>query len=533
MTLGSRRLVAEFLEASASKAPDKIALVAGAERLSYADLDARANRLARALRARGVTRGERVLIQGDNQLDTAVALFATLKCDAIFSVVNPQVKADKLAYMLDDAGARALIAEANVAPTWLDAYARCVAKGGSALRSVMVLGTRPEAVARAVDAGRSAGLPEVVSLDAAAAEQEARALARHGIDLDTAAIIYTSGSTGEPKGAMLSHRNVDFASWSVTALLENTADEVILGVVPVSFNYGLYQLLMSVRLGARLVLERSFAFPVQILQRCAAEGVTGFPGVPTMFATLGALGEVPAAPLESVRYVTSTAASLLPKHVAAARRWFPAAKVFSMYGLTECKRVSYLPPAALDARVDSVGVPIPGTEFWVERPDGGRAGPDEAGELVVRGAHIMQGYWGKPELTAKFLRPGPTPGERVFYTGDLCRIDAEGYLYFIARLDEVIKTRGEKVAPREVEAALERIEGVRECAVIGVEDELLGTAVKAFLVLTDEAKGRYTARDVQLKAGAMLENYMVPKHIAFVDALPKTEMGKIVKKTLK
>ncbi len=526
------RLAAEFLEGSAARSPDKVALVAGATRLTYGALESQANRVGRCLRALGVARGDRVLIQGDNQLDTAAALFGALKADAVFSVVNPQVKADKLAYILRDSGATALVAEANAAPTWIDACQR-LAAAGQGPRAVLVLGTQPEAIARAVAQAREAGLPQVFPLaEAAAAESEAPP-PRRGIDTDTAAIIYTSGSTGEPKGAMLSHRNVEFASWSVTTLLENTPDDVILGVVPVSFNYGLYQLVMSVRLGARLVLERSFAFPVQVLQRCAAEGVTGFPGVPTMFATLGTLGEVPVGSLEAIRYVTSTAAALLPKHVEAIGRWFPEARVYAMYGLTECKRVSWLPPADLHRKPGSVGVPIPGTEFWVVDAEGNRLGPDTPGELVVRGSHIMQGYLNKPEITARYLRPGPTPHEVVFYTGDLCRIDPEGYLHFIARMDEVIKTRGEKVAPREVEDALERIEGVREVAVIGVEDPILGMAVKAFLVMADGYQGRYTAREVQVRVGQMLENYMVPKVVEFVEALPKTEMGKIMKKGLR
>jgi acyl-coenzyme A synthetase/AMP-(fatty) acid ligase len=144
----------------------------------------------------------------------------------------------------------------------------------------------------------------------------------------------------------------------------------------------------------------------------------------------------------------------------------------------------------------------------------------------------MQGYWGKPAQTERYLRPGPLPGERVLYTGDLCRIDPEGYLHFIARLDEVIKSRGEKVAPREVEKALERIEGVRECAVVAVADELLGSAIKAYVVLEEAWRGRYTERDIALRAGQFVEPYMVPKFVEFRDSLPKTDLGKILKRSL-
>ncbi len=179
-----------------------------------------------------------------------------------------------------------------------------------------------------------------------------------------------------------------------------------------------------------------------------------------------------------------------------------------------------------------MGVPIPGTEFWLVDSDGARLANPSEGELVVRGSHVMLGYWNKPDVTARYLRPGPLPGERVLYTGDLCRIDDEGYLTFVARMDEVIKSRGEKVAPREVERAIERLEGVRECAVIGVVDPVLGAAVKAFVVLEASWRGRYTEREVIQRVGQWLEAYMVPKHVVFVDALPKTDMGKITKKGL-
>jgi amino acid adenylation domain-containing protein len=521
--LGARG-VAEFLEASAARSPEKVALVAGKASLTYAALDAWANRIAHALRARGVARGDRVMVFGDNSAEVAASIWGALKADAAFFVVNAQVKAEKLAYMIDDAAVAAVIADAALGAAWVDACGRAATKP-----PVLVHGAQTP---RALELARAAGVVGAEALAPLVDAQPAEAPARRTVDVDLAAIIYTSGSTGEPKGAMLTHRNVAFASWSVTTLLENTADDVILGVVPMAFNYGLYQWLMTVRLGATLVLERSFTFPVAILKRVAETGVTGFPGVPTMFALLGELKDVGVPPLTGVRYVTSTAAALLPKHFEAIARWFPNAKVYSMYGLTECKRVSWLPPADVARKPGSVGVPIPGTEFWVVDPEGRRSDRGAEGELVVRGSHIMAGYWRKPEITARYLRPGALPGEVLFYTGDYVRLDDDGYLYFIARMDEVIKTRGEKVAPREVEAALERIEGVRECAVVGVPDDILGAAVKAFVVLSDEHRGRYTEKDIALRLGQVLEAYMVPKHVEFRESLPKTAMGKIVKKGL-
>ncbi len=523
------RTAPSLLEQAAQRAPDKVALVAQDRRVTYGELDARANRIAHALRARGVKRGDRVVIFGENSVDAAVCLWGALKADAAFVMVSGQMRAEKLAYVLADCGAAALIADAIVAPHWVGA---CTLLGERCPPVLVAAGLSQTGAARSVAIARDAGLARCDALDDATADAPATAPARASLDVDLAMIIYTSGSTGDPKGAMLSHRNVEFSSWSITTLLENTADDVILSAVPLSFNYGLYQWLMTVRLGATLVLERGFTFPMHVLARAAAERATGFAGVPTMFAMLAELRDVKPPDLASVRYVSSTAAQLLPRHVEALARIFPNAKVYSMYGLTECKRVSWLPPADLARKPDSVGIAIPGTEFWLVDRDGARLANPNEGELVVRGAHVMLGYWNKPELTARCLRPGPLPGERVLYTGDLCRIDDEGYLTFVARMDEVIKSRGEKVAPREVERALERLEGVRECAVIGVEDPVLGAAVKAFVALEESWRGRYTERDVIQRAGQWLESYMVPKHVVFVDALPKTDMGKITKKGL-
>ena len=303
---------------------------------------------------------------------------------------------------------------------------------------------------------------------------------RRNIDVDLAAIIYTSGSTGEPKGVMLTHRNMLTAATSISTYLENVEDDVILCVLPLAFDYGLYQMIMSVRMGARLVLERSFAFIAAVLEKVVAEKVTGFPGVPTVFATLAGLKSLGSYDFSNIRYVTNTAAALPVKHITMLKELFPKAKIFSMYGLTECKRCTYLPPADLERKPTSVGIAIPNTELWLVDENDQKVGPGVVGQLVIRGATVMKGYWEKPESTAKRLRPGPLPGEQVLYTGDFCMLDEEGYLTFIGRMDDIIKSRGEKVAPKEVESALVSIEGVKEAAVIGVPDELWGHAVKAF-----------------------------------------------------
>jgi acyl-CoA synthetase (AMP-forming)/AMP-acid ligase II len=321
------------------------------------------------------------------------------------------------------------------------------------------------------------------------------------------------------------------AATSISTYLENTEDDVILGVLPLAFDYGLYQLIMAFRMGARLVLERSFAYPAQVLATVQREKVTGFPGVPTIYAMMTEMKTLKTDyDFSAIRYVSNTAAALPVKHILMLRDLFPRAKVFSMYGLTECKRCTYLPPADVDRKPESVGIAIPNTEIWIVDENDQKVGPNLVGQLVVRGATVMKGYWEKPEATAKKLRPGPVPDEKVLYTGDYCRFDDEGYLYFVGRMDDIIKSRGEKVAPKEVENALMNIPGVREAAVIGVPDEVLGQAIKAFVVI--EESSALTEAHIQRACRSRLESFMVPQTIVLVPDLPKTTTGKIKKTTL-
>jgi amino acid adenylation domain-containing protein len=508
-------LLQSLLEDSAARLGDKIALVSSKERVSYRDLDARANRLAHALHRAGVERGDRVVIFADNTAETAVSVWGVLKADAVFVVVNPQTRADKLAYILDDCRAAALIAERALVPVFAEA-----ARRSAHLRTVFVTGT--------IDREGLAGLP-VRSLDAVLAEGPSERRRAANIPNDLAAIIYTSGSTGEPKGVMLTHANMTFAAWSISTYLGLVEDDVVLNVLPLAFDYGLYQMLLSFRVGARLVLKRSFAFPAETLKRVAEEQVTVLPIVPTIAALLAEMKSLREFDLHTVRIVTNTAAALPVTHITMLQQVFATAQIFSMYGLTECKRCTYLPPSELARRPTSVGIAIPGTELWLVDESGRRVEPGTVGQLVVRGPHVMRGYWEKPQESAKRLVPGPLPGEMVLYTGDYCRQDEEGFLYFVSRMDDVIKSRGEKVSPKEVENAIYALEGVKECAVVGVHDPVLGQAVKAFVVMKEGCEGRYAASDVVRHCHGVLEPFMVPRHVEFLGELPKTNTGKIKK----
>lgn len=505
----------DFLEHSAKHWPDKEALVCGTRRANYAQLDQAANALAHHLVASGVARGDRVMVFGENTVETVVSFWAALKANATVCVVNPLTKRDKLDYLVGDCQPAAFITEAGLLPAvahWRD--------NPPPLISLVVAGQPPE------DAME--GLPSVTTWAAAqSAHTGNEPPARLGIDQDLATIIYTSGSTGRPKGVMLTHRNMLTAAASISSLLRLEHDEVIFSVLPLAFNYGLYQMIMAFREGGKLVLERSFAFPAHTLSRMKQEGATGFPGVPTMFALLAQLPSMQAGACPSLRFITNTAANLPRKHIEMLQRAFGPARIYSMYGLTECKRCTYLPPEDIDRKPDSVGIAIPNTEVWLVDDNGNRLGHGQTGELVVRGGTVMRGYWNKPAETAKCLKPGPLPGEVVLHTGDQCRMDDDGYVYFLSRMDDIIKSRGEKVAPREVENVLMNVCGVREAAVVGVPDDLLGQSIKAFVVLDPGAV--ITAQQLQLACRQRLESYMVPHSVVFRNELPKTETGKITK----
>jgi acyl-CoA synthetase (AMP-forming)/AMP-acid ligase II len=446
----------------------------------------------------------------DNTIETAVSFWGILAASGVAVPISPLTKTDKLAWLLDHCGASALITEHRLTAVFVPA-----ARRASQLRTVLV-----SDLAGRVEPG------ETDLASALAVESDAPPPSRNE-EADLAALIYTSGSTGRPKGVMLTHRNMISATESICQYLMLREDDVVHGIMPMAFDYGLYQLLLTVRQGARLVLAAPFTLPGQVLKQAAAEGVTFFPGVPTVFAMLGELKDVSRWNLSRVRAVTSTAAALTDRHIATIHRIFPNARIFSMYGVTECKRCTYLPPEDLERKPGSVGIAIPNTELWLVDDQERRVGADQVGQLVIRGPTVMRGYWGDPQETSRVLRPGPAAGELVLYTGDLCRLDEDGYVYFVGRMDDIIKSRGEKVPPQEVEMVLNAIPGVKETAVVGVADELLGQAVKAFVVPEEGA----TLSETELWRGCRdkLEGFMVPKSIAIVPSLPKNANGKINK----
>lgn len=509
-------MVHHFLHKAAAGYPDKVALICQGRRLTYAWLEQAANRLACALREQGVEKGDRVVLHLNNSVEAVVGIFAVLKAGGVFVAANRTTKPEKLLYVLNNSRATVLLADQRALGAGLAERLPCEAQS---LKAVVSCGNG----GRTID---ETGL--IMGFDRIQDRYSPDPLPCSVTDLDLACLIYTSGTTGEPKGVMCDHGNVVFVTETIVRYLKNDEHDVILNVLPLSSSYGLYQLLATFLSGGTLVLEQSFAFPAEILQTIVRERVTGFAGVPTIYSML--LGMDPSAlVLPSLRYMTNAAAALSIDHVRRLRRVFPKVDLYLMHGLTEVARTMYLPPEQVDLRPGSSGIAIPGTELWLEDESGRRVLPGEVGELIVRGRHVMRGYWDDPVLTAERFRPGPLPGERVCHTGDLFRIDEDGYFHFVSRKDDVIKCRGEKVAPLEVENVLHAIPGVQDAAVIGVSDPLLGQAVKAFIVAPGAS---LTAADVIAFCKARLEDVMLPKHVEFRDNLPKSDNGKIRKREL-
>jgi long-chain acyl-CoA synthetase len=500
-------LVSHFLSESARRLPDKTALVFGDRRYSYTMLYEKATNLASFLVGQGLRKGDRVGIYMGNSPETAVSIFGVLEAGGCFIVINPTIKEEKLRHILQNSGAQFLIAGGSKGPVLDKTFSR--------MKSV------PRTIFTGSGEGSAGRFEDIIETRADVARPEP-------IDIDLAAIIYTSGSTGDPKGVTMTHRNMVSAATSITTYLENREDDIILNMLPFSFDYGLYQLLMAFKIGGTLVLEPTFGYPYQIVEQIKKEKVTGLPCVPTMFAILLQLEHLHKENLASVRYITNTAAALPPAYIPKIKAAFPNARIYSMYGLTECKRVSYLPPDMVDKKPESVGIAMPNTEVWIVDENGNILGPDQVGELVVRGGSVMQCYWNDPEGTAEVIKPGFFPGDRLLYTGDLFRMDKDGYLYFADRKDDIIKSRGERVSPREVEKVLYSMEEVLNARVVSVPHEIYTQAIKAEIIIKD---GR-SLSEARVKAYCRrhMEDLMVPHIVEFVKELPVSTSGKIKRK---
>jgi acyl-CoA ligase (AMP-forming) (exosortase A-associated) len=509
-------LIHHMLRASALRIPEKEALVHGEQRLTYSEVIRQTRGLAYGLRGAGLQRGERMGIYLDPSVPQVLSIFGIAQAEGVFVPINSLLMPHQVAHIATDCRMKGLITTASKLATLAP-----VLHDIPSLAFVVVVAdeTLPE-----VD------LP-LHDFDALCQLTPLQTWRESSIEKDLAALLYTSGSTGKPKGVMLSHAQIMAGSSIVSTYLGITEADRLLAILPFSFDAGLNQLMTAFQQGGTLVLK-TFVFAREIVQELQRERITGMGGVPTLWSLLAQPSStLHKHPLPHLRYISNTGGAMPQSVLATLRQTLPGTKIFLMYGLTEAFRSTYLPPEELDRRPTSIGKAIPDTEILVVNDKGQPCSPGEVGELVHRGPTVSLGYWGQPELTARALRPHPLlppelgESEKVCYSGDLVSMDEEGFLFFVGRRDTMIKTSGFRVSPTEVEEILFQSGQVREAAVIGVPDDVLGQAIKAFVVLRDgvvldtEALLAFCAKKVP--------RYMVPKLIESLDTLPKTTSRKV------
>jgi acyl-CoA ligase (AMP-forming) (exosortase A-associated) len=514
-------LIHELLLTSAEKVPQRPALAYKDTRLDYATLAGQVGQCRAGLRRLGLQRSARVAVYLEKRPETVVAIFGAAAAGGVFVPVNPLLKPDQVAYILRDCNVNILVTSAErlelLAPALLDC---------PDLAAAVVVGAnwREKSVGKL----RAVAWEEVFGANA---DKQGHRV----IDTDMGAILYTSGSTGRPKGVVLSHRNMVAGARSVAKYLENDADDRILAALPLSFDAGFSQLTTAFHAGASVILI-NYLLPRDVVTAVEEHEITGLTAVPPLWIQLAQL-KWPERGKRSMRYIANTGGRMPKATLDALRAALPKTLVYLMYGLTESFRSTYLPPAELDRRPDSIGKAIPNAEVLVVRQDGTPCDPNEPGELVHRGALVSLGYWNDPEKTAERFRPVPgqhqalVMPEIAVWSGDTVRRDEEGFIYFIGRRDEMIKTSGYRVSPTEVEETVYGTGLVGEVAALGIEHPVLGQAI--VLVATAPANSMLDPAAVIAKCRERLPAFMVPARIIErKGSLPRNPNGKIDRKLL-
>jgi len=522
--MGYTKLVHSFLEDSADRFPDKKALFVLGKWHTFGELNLRANRLARLLLGRGLKKGDRVALFIENSAEYVVSYYAVLKAGGTTVALNTENTAEDIAYIVRDCGVRFLIAGHRLAArTLMSAPADPSAPSPAfdAALEIVCIWNGPKDAAPDLLGRPAIGLPE--ALEDRPGDNPCLRL----IDLDVASIVYTSGSTGKPRGAVLSHLNIVTNTRSIVDYLELTPEDRVLAVLPFHYIYGKSLLNTHFFAGGSVVVDTRFLYPNVILQTMREQEVTGFAGVPSTYTILLSRSNLKALKFPNLRYVTQAGGALAPavqKEVAEA---FAPARLFVMYGATEASaRLSYLDPDDLPRKWGSIGKAIANVELFVANEQGRPLPAGEEGEIVARGSNLMSGYWNHPEETEKVLRNG------LYFTGDIGRADDEGFLYIVGRTKDMIKIGGNRVSAKEIEEALHEHPAVVEAAVIGVPDDVLGEAPKAFLVVKKGTSGGLL-EELPAFLQKHLAVYKIPKLYEIRDSLPKSESGKILKLKLK
>ncbi len=521
-------LLHELIACSAAKAPQAPALTYGSSTLSYGELHRAVQGFAHGLMQLGLQRSERVAIYLEKRFECVIASFGAPAAGAVFVPVNPLLKPEQAVFIMQDCGVQVLVTSPERLAMLSEVLPQC-----PSLRHVVVTG---DVVSTLVSATAS-GLQH----HAWTAFLQGPAAAGHRvIDTDMVAILYTSGSTGKPKGVMLSHRNMVAGAKSVASYLENQAQDTLLAALPLSFDAGFSQLTTAFHVGARVVLL-NYLMPRDVIKAMEREQVTGLTAVPPLYIQLSQL-DWPPSVADKLRYFANTGGRMPRETLMAVRQRAPHSQPFLMYGLTEAFRSTFLPPSEVDRRPDSIGKAIPNAEILVLREDGTACAPDEPGELVHRGALVGLGYWNDAEKTAERYKlvPPTAPGrplglqlpEFAVYSGDTVRQDADGFLYFIGRRDEMIKTSGYRVSPTEVEEVLYATQLVGECVAFGVEHASLGQAIQV-IATPPEGQSSLDVTALLAECRSRMPAYMVPAGFESAEGpLPRNPNGKIDRKLL-
>ncbi|WP_426194714.1 acyl-CoA ligase (AMP-forming), exosortase A system-associated [Massilia sp. DWR3-1-1] len=513
-------LIHDFIFTTTRRSPGASALAHGPDSLDYEALAAIVRRAAQVFLHSGLQGGERVAVYLEKRVEAVAAMFGTSLAGGVFVPVNPLLKPDQVAHILDDCSVKILLTSAERLVQLAPQLARC-----PELRLVLVTGIPDQDVAQLTVP--LLGWEPSMSSTGSALPSHRR------IDTDVAAILYTSGSTGKPKGVVLSHRNMVAGARSVASYLELVEADRILAVLPLSFDYGLSQLTCAFLVGANVILLNHL-FARDIVDAVIAHNITGLAAVPPLWNQLARL---PWPGNCTLRYLTNSGGAMPATTLAALRRALPQTQVFLMYGLTEAFRSTFLPPAEIDNRPGSIGRAIPNVDVMVLRRDGTPCDTDEPGELVHRGALVALGYWNDPLKTAERFRPVLNNDaalplvEMAVWSGDTVRRDADGYLYFIGRDDDIIKVSGYRVSPTELEEVVLELDDLDEVIAFGVPHPELGQAI--VLLATAATGGVADAAAVRKLCQRRLPSYMVPSHVGMrIEPFPRNPNGKIDRKNV-
>jgi acyl-CoA ligase (AMP-forming) (exosortase A-associated) len=502
---------------SAHLTPDAPALRFKGDLLTYRQLAELLSLTAGGLRGLGVSKGVRVAVYLPKQFETVCALFGISAAGGVFVPVNPLLKPEQVAHILQDCATQVLVTSPDRAALLKESLQLC-----HELRDVVIIGE---------SADNAAGRPRQTTWGTLLSSPPLTDDSR--IDADVAAILYTSGSTGRPKGVVLSHRNMLAGAESVASYLDNSPTDRLLAVLPFSFDYGLSQLTTAFTVGASVVLM-DYLLPRDVVRAIGRYAVTGLAAVPPLWNQLVAL-DWPADAAANLRYITNSGGAMPIATTKRLRTLLPETDIYLMYGLTEAFRSTYLAPTEVDTRPDSIGKAIPNAEIMVVRPDGSECAPDEPGELVHRGALVALGYWGDAEKTSARFKPVPAQPtelpnpELAVWSGDQVRRDGDGFLYFVGRADDQIKTSGYRVSPSEIEEVAYQLPGIEQAVAFGVPHRQLGSAI----VLLFQASAQEIESDaLDAHCRVHLPTFMVPGLIKRVEQLPRNPNGKIDRKAL-